>query len=178
MASLFPSSAQGCALPLLACDEDHSALQELLLCCNCAPPSPVVRFLRAADWRPSFYRHGMITKFGGLFLSSAGPSFNLALTNSTNRPVINSAIASASQLSGGQLLPGRSLGTGLPFPLGLLLFNLRCPPVVASRRPGLFTVREELPDQQRIRCLGEHGVLCAPTAHQTNGPIGASPKTE
>ena len=134
---MFPSSAQGCALPLLACDEDHSALQELLLCCNCAPPSPVVRSLRAADWRPSFYRHGMITKFGGLFLSSAGPSFNLALTNSTNRPVINSAIASASQLSGGQLLPGRSLGTGLPFPLGLLLFNLRSPPPLAAS-PGLL----------------------------------------
>src|SRR3974377_846141 len=54
--------------------------------------------------------------------------------------------ASTSQLSGGQLLLGRSLGTGSP--LGLLLFNLRCPPFAASRRPGLFTVREELPDQQ------------------------------
>ena len=30
-------------------------------------------------------------------------------------------------------------------------------PLAASRRPGLFTVREELPDQQRIRCLGKHG---------------------
>ena len=114
-------------------------------------------------------------KFGGLFLSQQRVN---AFTNSANRVVINSAIASTSQLSGGQLLPGRSLGTGLPFPLGLLLFNLRCPPLVASPHPGLFTVREELPDQQRIRCLGEHGVLCAPTAHQTNGPIGASPKTE
>jgi hypothetical protein len=29
-----------------------------------------------------------------------------------------------------------------------------------------------------LGALGEGGVLCAPTAHQTNGPIGASPKTE
>src|SRR4029077_16328301 len=29
-----------------------------------------------------------------------------------------------------------------------------------------------------LGALGEAGVLCAPTAHQTNGPIGASPKTE
>ena len=35
-----------------------------------------------------------------------------AFTNSPNRAVINSSVASTSQLSGGQLLPGRSLGTG------------------------------------------------------------------
>src|SRR5262249_19956992 len=52
----------------------------------------------------------------------------------------------------------------------------QCPPLVTSHHPGLLT--RELPDQQRIRCLGLLGVLCAPTAHQTNGPIGASPKTE
>jgi len=37
----------------------------------------------------------------------------LAFTNSANRTVINSTVASTPQLSGGQLLPGRSLGTGL-----------------------------------------------------------------
>jgi len=36
----------------------------------------------------------------------------------------------------------------------------------------------EHPGQQRIRCFGARGVLCAPTAHQTNGLIGVSPETE
>ena len=41
-------------------------------------------------------------------------ALNLALTKSANRTVINSTIASTSQLwGGGQLLPGRSPGTGL-----------------------------------------------------------------
>jgi hypothetical protein len=45
-------------------------------------------------------------------------SLILAFTNSANRTVINSVIASTSQLSGGQLLLGRSSGTTLPLPAG------------------------------------------------------------
>src|SRR5262249_28399229 len=66
-------------------------------------------------------------------------------------------------------IPRPSLASG---PYILLCHN------VASPRPGLFTVREELPDQQRIRCFGGRGVLCAPTAHQTNGGNGVSPESE
>ena len=36
----------------------------------------------------------------------------------------------------------------------------------------------EHPGQQRIRCLGGRGVLCAPTARQTNGLIGVSPENK
>jgi hypothetical protein len=39
------------------------------------------------------------------------PSLNLALTNSANRTVINSTIASTRNCEGAQLLPGRSSGT-------------------------------------------------------------------
>ena len=45
-----------------------------------------------------------------------------AFTNSANRAVINSTIASTSQLSGGQLLPSRSQAPA-PSPLGLLLLH-------------------------------------------------------
>ena len=45
----------------------------------------------------------------------------LAFTNSGNRAVINSTVALPSQLGGGQLLLGRSLGIGSP--VGLLLFH-------------------------------------------------------
>ena len=48
----------------------------------------------------------------------------------------------------------------------------------SSRYHGLFTVRGEHPDQQRIRSFGGRGVLCAPTAHQTNGLIGVSPENK
>jgi hypothetical protein len=55
----------------------------------------------------------------------------------------------------------------------------RCPPA-ASRRRGQFETRGdtlEHPGQQRIRSIGGRGVLCVPTAHQTNGIIGVSPES-
>jgi hypothetical protein len=44
--------------------------------------------------------------------------------------------------------------------------------------PPWSVSKAEHPDQQRIRSFGGQGVLCAPTAHLTNGTIGVSPETE
>jgi hypothetical protein len=40
---------------------------------------------------------------------------------------------------------------------------------------GVFAAMEH-PGQNGIRSFGERGVLCAPTAHQTNGINGVSPE--
>jgi hypothetical protein len=50
----------------------------------------------------------------------------------------------------------------------------------ARSRGGLAFLcgKGNTPAIKGLGALGERGVLCAPTAHQTNGPIGASPKTE
>jgi hypothetical protein len=75
MSALGPLLGPGCDRSVSgcrACDEDHSALNALLLYCECTV-SPAVRFmshfqdLGPLNWRPSLlYRHAPCAAYGGL----------------------------------------------------------------------------------------------------------------